>query len=317
MKCEIRNQLRELAFPESTSLKAPKDKAISKGATKKVVVKGSSRVTRSTGRLPSRWEHVDKQFPDTQESQNKPTSSKKRPSAKSTATVSETPSTRIIPHIDDMPKFMHKYIDDIIDVEGDGYCGYRCVALDYSGNEEDFELVKCHMLRELNLHKELYLKVYAHERRYNYIKDAIYPPKRKVIKGHVAPIDKWLTFPDMGHILATHYKKIFVLLTAPGVGISETCFPLRGAPPSDPEKSIVCLGLVPGHFRLVKLKPGCPLPPTCLEWKNHRTEEAAAWEYPFMDRQSTFAELLAKQMKDVKKKIITGVGSSKDEPYIF
>jgi hypothetical protein len=36
-----------------------------------------------------------------------------------------------------------------------------------------------------------------------------------------------------------------------------------------------------------------------------------------MDRQSTFAELLAKQMKDVKKKIITGVGSSKDEPYIF
>ncbi|WJX49725.1 hypothetical protein P8452_77180 [Trifolium repens] len=30
MKCEIRNQLRELAFPESTSLKAPKDKAISK-----------------------------------------------------------------------------------------------------------------------------------------------------------------------------------------------------------------------------------------------------------------------------------------------
>jgi hypothetical protein len=118
MKCEIRNQLRELAFPESTSLKAPKDKAISKGATKKVVVKGSSRVTRSTGRLPSRWEHVDKQFPDTQESQNKPTSSKKRPSAKSTATVSETPSTRIIPHIDDMPKFMHKYIDDIIDVEG-------------------------------------------------------------------------------------------------------------------------------------------------------------------------------------------------------
>ncbi|WJX82252.1 hypothetical protein P8452_65034 [Trifolium repens] len=65
------------------------------------------------------------------------------------------------------------------------------------------------------------------------------------------------------------------------------------------------------------ISKGCPLPPTCLEWNNHRTEEAAAWEYPFMDRQSTFAELLAKQMKDVKKKIITGVGSSKDEPYIF
>ena len=70
MKCEIRNLLREIACPESTSLKAPKDKASSKGAKKKTVVKGASRVTRSTGRLPSHWEHVDKQLPGTQESQS-------------------------------------------------------------------------------------------------------------------------------------------------------------------------------------------------------------------------------------------------------
>ncbi|WJX62785.1 hypothetical protein P8452_47744 [Trifolium repens] len=38
MKCEIRNQLRELAFPESTSLKAPKDKAISKGIELKTII---------------------------------------------------------------------------------------------------------------------------------------------------------------------------------------------------------------------------------------------------------------------------------------
>ncbi|KAK2428472.1 hypothetical protein QL285_026992 [Trifolium repens] len=102
-----------------------------------------------------------------------------------------------------MPNFMLKYIDDIIDVVGDGYCGYRCVALDYSGNEGDFELIKCHMLREINL----YLKLYDTEKRFNFIRDTLYPPKRKVIKGHVAPMDKWLTFPDMSHILATHYKK--------------------------------------------------------------------------------------------------------------
>jgi hypothetical protein len=33
-----------------------------------------------------------------------------------------------------------------------------------------------------------------------------------------------------------------------------------------------------------------------------------------MDRQITYAGLLAKEMKDVKKKIFTGVGSSKDQP---
>jgi hypothetical protein len=37
---------------------------------------------------------------------------------------------------------------------------FRCVALDYCGNQDDFELIKCHMLRELNLHKEMYLKLY-------------------------------------------------------------------------------------------------------------------------------------------------------------
>ncbi|WJX91457.1 hypothetical protein P8452_73233 [Trifolium repens] len=36
MKCEIRNLLREIACPESTSLKAPKDKASSKGFELKI-----------------------------------------------------------------------------------------------------------------------------------------------------------------------------------------------------------------------------------------------------------------------------------------
>jgi histone-lysine N-methyltransferase SETD2 len=127
-------------------------------------------------------------------------------------------------------------------------------------------------------------------------------------------MDKWLTFPNMGHILATHYNKVVVELTASGERISETFFPLRGKPPSHPDKNLVCLRLFPGHFFLVKLKEGCPLPPTCLEWKNHRSEEAAEWEYSFMDR---YAELVAHHMKSVKKKILTGIGSSKNEPYIF
>jgi hypothetical protein len=85
---------------------------------------------------------------------------------------------------------MHQYIDDIVDVVGDNFCGYRCMALDYSGNEDDYELIKFHMLKELNLHKELYMRVYDIEKRFNYIRDALYPPKRKILSGHVAPMDK-------------------------------------------------------------------------------------------------------------------------------
>jgi hypothetical protein len=60
------------------------------------------------------------------------------------------------------------------------------------------------MLKELNLHKETYMKVYATERRFNYIRDALYPPKRKILPGHVAPMEKWLTFPDMDKCYKEH-----------------------------------------------------------------------------------------------------------------
>jgi hypothetical protein len=49
-------------------------------------------------------------------------------------------------------------------------------------------------------------------------------------------MDKWLTLPDMGHILATHYNKVVVELSEPGERISETFFSLRGKPLSNPEK---------------------------------------------------------------------------------
>jgi hypothetical protein len=101
MKGAIRDQLREIAFPETTSLKAPKENVVPKGGKKKKVVKGAARVTRSKNQSmswePSGWEHVDRQYPGTQASQNKPSSSKSKPK------VSEPSSTRIIPRIGEMP----------------------------------------------------------------------------------------------------------------------------------------------------------------------------------------------------------------------
>ncbi|MCI23109.1 OTU-like cysteine protease, partial [Trifolium medium] len=70
------------------------------------------------------------------------------------------------------------------------------------------------MLWELSLHRATYLKIYGSEERLNYITDALYPPKRRSSHG-VAPIEKWLMFPDMGHIIASYYNKVVVLLTKP------------------------------------------------------------------------------------------------------
>ncbi|MCH79263.1 OTU-like cysteine protease [Trifolium medium] len=74
-----------------------------------------------------------------------------------------------------MPKFMHPYIEDIIDVDSDGYCGYRVITLDNRKDENDFECLA-------------------------YIKAALLPPKRHRKRRVVALMEKWFTFPDMGHI---------------------------------------------------------------------------------------------------------------------
>jgi len=87
-------------------------------------------------------------------------------------------------------------------------------------------------------------------------------------------VDKWLILPNMGHIVATCYNKAVVQLVFPKRGIYEIYFPIRSAPPLNQHCHILCLYLIPGHFLHVYLKDGYPLPPPCIDWKNHKIGEA-------------------------------------------
>jgi hypothetical protein len=214
---------------------------------------------------------------------------------------------------------MQPYIEDIVDVVGDGYCGYLVVALHKNGNEDDYELVKLNMIREIKSHRKLYEKVFAGKDRVDYVLEALHRSNRSTRHG-VAPMEKWLSFPYMGHVIATYYYRIVIELTAHLNGVSETFFPLRSKPPLDPESCILCLGLIPGHFIHVKLKPSAILPKVAGQWRQFCTYEAMAWEYPFMDRIVRFEELMdvereaAKKNMKIKVKQIVGPGSSKNNP---
>jgi len=71
------------------------------------------------------------------------------------------------------------------------------------------------------------------------------------MKGCAHLVDKWLTFPDMGHIVANYYKRCVVVLTNLEIGKSKYFFPLRGSPPLGKQKTpIMCLGVIPNHFVL-------------------------------------------------------------------
>jgi len=75
MKLEIKEILRQLAFPDTTMLSPPPRKVPTKGAKKKVDIASSRAKITSTSRIPSSWEVVDFHNPDSQPSLSTTTSS--------------------------------------------------------------------------------------------------------------------------------------------------------------------------------------------------------------------------------------------------
>ncbi|KEH19563.1 OTU-like cysteine protease [Medicago truncatula] len=130
--------------------------------------------------------------------------------------------------IDYMSRFMLPFIEKVVDVLGDGHCGFRAIAEFMGLTEKNHIMIRTHLIQELKNHRDDYVEVFADEDRYNYILNGLHPPAN--MKGCAHLVDKWLTFPDMGHIVANYYKRCVVVLTNLEVGNSESFFPLRGPP---------------------------------------------------------------------------------------
>jgi len=129
-----------------------------------------------------------------------------------------------------------------VNVRGDGNCGFRVIARHLGTDEDSHVLVRHSLINELKNHKSDYLPIYGTERRFKLILDGLHPPPSR---SGIAPLDKWLTTPDMGNIIATCYNRVIVLLTLPEIGVCETYFPIRSVPPLKPHSNIMCLCLIP------------------------------------------------------------------------
>jgi len=185
-----------------------------------------------------------------------------------------------------------------VNVKRDGHCGFRVIATHLGMDEEDHVLVRQALIHELRNQKSDYMPLYDTDGRYNKILNGLHPPK---CTSGIAPVDKWLTTLDMGHIIATCYNRAIVLLTLPEKGICETYFPIRSAPPLKPHSNIMCHCLILNHYLHVVLREGCLLPPSCMEWNNNKIGEAENWHFEFLDGQNAFNELMSKEPKPPKK----------------
>jgi len=299
MKLEIKKGLRLLALSETTMLPPPPRKVSTKRAKKKKI-KSTPKTTR---RIPSLWETIDSQHPESRSSPPKKSSQPKRNGARigisprsSIQTPVPVPKPILIPRNYDpsgpmyyMPKFMRPYIERIVDVIGSGHCGFRAIAESLVLTEESHVMVRTTLIQEVKEHRNDYIKIYVGDRRYNYIFDGLHPPKNG---SRFAPPDKWLTLPNMGHIVTSCYNRPVVEMTTLDIGVSETFFPLRDKPPVNPKSNMICLGLIPNHFVLLLLKDDCTLPPSSTEWKLHKSEEAATWEDEFLEQHDRFRTLM-------------------------
>ncbi|XP_045796161.1 uncharacterized protein LOC123890567 [Trifolium pratense] len=182
MQLQIRDQLRQIAFSEITSLTAPVKQVDTKGAKKRAK---SSKCNSSTTRSPSNWEHIDARYPDSQASQSKPAKPKRKTAHIGTLSPNAIPR-RSIPFMEHMPLFMHSYIEDIIDVKGDGHCGFRVAAECLNKGEDSQGLVRSKLIRELTMFRKEYLPIFGTEARLQYILDGLFPPK-VMPKNGIAP----------------------------------------------------------------------------------------------------------------------------------
>jgi len=142
MKLEIKEGLWLLAFSKTTMLSPPPRKVPTKGAKKKKI-KSTPKVE-SRRRIPSSWKTIDSQFPDSQSSPPKKSSQPKRkcarlgisssssiPTPNRVPTPTPVPKPNLVPTTYDplnpmyyMSKFMRLFIGKIVDVKGDGNCGF-------------------------------------------------------------------------------------------------------------------------------------------------------------------------------------------------
>ncbi|KEH19766.1 hypothetical protein MTR_8g468040 [Medicago truncatula] len=300
MKLHIKEALRQLGLLEDTMLSPPPRKVVTKGAPKRVRPTPKST---STGRIPSRWERVDSQNPNSQFSQPKikvPKSKGARLGTYYRSQASTPPSKHFFeyPYITQMPMIMRPFIQEIVNVKGSGNYGFWVIARHMGMDDENHVLVCNALSNELKNHKSDYLSIFGSEKRYKYILDGLNSPTSS---SGIALEDKWLTLPYMGHIIATCYNRVVGDLVFPKRDICETYFPIRGAPPFNPHSNIMCLGLIPGHFLHDFLKEGCSLPPPCGKWSNNNIGEAEKWHFAFTDIQVAFNVLMYKEAKPPKK----------------
>ena len=177
-----------------------------------------------------------------------------------------------------IPKVFHPYISNtsLQDVEADGNCGFRSVALGLGLSEDDWPIIRYDLVRHLESHQEQYMWIFG---------TIGYNKMYRIVSTTGA----WMEMPNTGLVIASMYSKVVVGLSNDGG--STTSFPLWSSPPQSDSNEIIVIAHVHGnHYIRVALRDGFPLPITHPLWITYKNNVASGWEKKYANRQNEFRE---------------------------
>ncbi|KAI5400827.1 hypothetical protein KIW84_065620 [Lathyrus oleraceus] len=266
-KRALKSRVCELAYPTMTTLCPPPEKIKTKGGVKK---KGKKPADYDVYRDPSYHEYVDK----ASQSSQRQSQSSQRQSQPSQASKKIKLSKKQPQFILQFPNHIRSYIEDVVNVESDGNCGFRVIASLHGYGEDGWPMVR----------RELGLELIDKDRSTLY--DKLFSNRLSVVRESLMiesfgsqPPEKWMSLPDMGYLIANRYNVVLVCLGNPCM----TFFPMTSS--HSPNVSIYCIGFVNrNHWVQVNMKEGFPLPPVTLDWKKFRSHIATTWMLGFAGR---------------------------------
>ncbi|XP_058783692.1 uncharacterized protein LOC131658414 [Vicia villosa] len=182
--------------------------------------------------------------------------------------IGKQPSTNFAKgkYFSKFPAFFHPYIDDIVDVEPDGNCGFRCISSIFGWEEDACYDVRRQLHTQIQQHEDLFSKL---------LYDTVCDVSNSLLVKHlgVQSKEKWMSIPDMGYPVTSRYNVVFVSLS---MLMNITFFPLLIALlPYTSRRAIIVVGFVNrNHWIHVKLRLDLPLPPFTDCWRKNCSNNA-------------------------------------------
>ncbi|XP_031096129.1 uncharacterized protein LOC116000234 [Ipomoea triloba] len=187
------------------------------------------------------------------------------------------------PYIHQLPVIFHPFITQVQDVEHDGNCGFRAVATCLGFPKNQWLTIRYNLMEELKSHEMEYTKMFGSQEWYNKVYNSL-----NFFKSDSAPVEHWMTMPEMGFLIASRYNVILHVLSMTG---STTYLPLRSSPPPWHEHVAIALGYVNNnHYVKVTLTRGYPIPTVAPQWNYFRYDCAYAWITPYEHRINSYNE---------------------------